>query len=105
MQEKPELVARNLHGVQVLDGQFAQRVITCGRRFFEFYAVVLFLYIDMQRIFPVGTVVSTSVGIYVGTRWCFWVFRGVFTTFYEPETGGFYKKNQPIFNVLPLNMG
>ena len=87
MQEKPELVARNLHGVQVLDGQFAQRATTCERRFFELYAAELFLCANIHGVLHVGTVVGTSVGICVGTCWCFWMFCGYFTTFYMLEMG------------------
>lgn len=32
-------------------------------------------------------------------------FERVFTNIYEPKKGRKYKKNQPIFNVLSLNIG
>lgn len=33
------------------------------------------------------------------------VFEQFFTNIYEPKKGRKYKKNQPIFNVLALNIG
>ena len=49
--------------------------------------------------------VGTIVGTDVGTRCVFWCFRAFFYEYLRAEKGGKYKKNQPIFNVLALNIG
>lgn len=45
------------------------------------------------------------VGTDVGTRCVFWCFGAFFYEYLRAEKGGKYKKNQPIFNVLALNIG
>ena len=49
----------------------------------------------------VHTTVHTGVHTQHGSP-CFW---GVFYEYLRAEKGGKYKKNQPIFNVLALNIG
>ena len=49
--------------------------------------------------------VGTDVGTDVGTRCVFWCFGAFFYEYLRAEKGGKYKKNQPIFNVLALNIG
>lgn len=53
----------------------------------------------------VGTTVGTIVGTVVGTRRVFWCLVAFFYEYLRAEKGGKYKKNQPIFNVLALNIG
>lgn len=57
---------------------------------------------DYKRV---GTIVGTDVGTIVGTRCVFWCFMAFFYEYLRAEKGGKYKKNQPIFNVLALNIG
>ena len=49
--------------------------------------------------------VGTTVGTIVGTRCVFWCFMAFFYEYLRAEKGGKYKKNQPTFNVLALNIG
>ncbi len=52
-----------------------------------------------------STIRRLCVGTDVGTRCVFWCFRAFFYEYLRAEKGGKYKKNQPIFNVLALNIG
>ena len=48
---------------------------------------------------------STIRRLCVGTRCVFWCFIAFFYEYLRAAKGGKYKKNQPIFNVLALNIG